>query len=54
MLKIVTDGAADMPDRWEKTYDIKVIQINIHFGGRQPRARHRGNCCLYQLIRIRR
>lgn len=32
MLRIVTDGAADMPVDWEKTYDIHVIPINIHFG----------------------
>lgn len=32
MLRIVTDGAADMPDGWGKTYDINVIPINIHFG----------------------
>jgi DegV family protein with EDD domain len=32
MLRIVTDGAADMPDGWEETYDINVIPINIHFG----------------------
>lgn len=32
MLRIVTDGAADMPIDWEKTYDINVIPINIHFG----------------------
>jgi fatty acid-binding protein DegV len=32
MLRIVTDDAANMPDDWEKTYDINVIPINIHFG----------------------
>jgi len=32
MLKIVTDGAADMPPEWEKEYDIEVIPINILFG----------------------
>jgi len=62
----MTDGAADMPGGWEKTHEINVIPINIHFGektylqfrdltnigGRQPRAWHRENCCLYQLIRI--
>jgi len=32
MLKIVTDGAADMPPEWEKEYDIQVIPINIRFG----------------------
>jgi DegV family protein with EDD domain len=32
MLRIVTDGAADMPAGWEQEYDIKVIPINIQFG----------------------
>jgi DegV family protein with EDD domain len=34
MLRIVTDGAADMPAGWEKEYDIQVIPINIQFGER--------------------
>lgn len=32
MLRIATDGAADIPTGWEKEYDLKVIPINIHFG----------------------
>jgi DegV family protein with EDD domain len=32
MLRIVTDGAADMPPGWEKEYEIDVLPINIHFG----------------------
>ena len=32
MLRIVTDGAVDMPAGWEKEYDIQVIPINIQFG----------------------
>jgi fatty acid kinase fatty acid binding subunit len=32
MLRIVTDGTADMPNGWQETYDIQVIPINIHFG----------------------
>jgi DegV family protein with EDD domain len=32
MLRIITDGAADMPPAWEKEYDIPVIPINIQFG----------------------
>jgi DegV family protein with EDD domain len=32
MLRIVTDGAADMPAAWEKDYDIQVVPINIQFG----------------------
>jgi DegV family protein with EDD domain len=32
MLRIVTDGAADMPPAWEKEYEIPIIPINIIFG----------------------
>jgi DegV family protein with EDD domain len=32
MLRIVTDGAADIPAGWEKEFDIKIVPINIHFG----------------------
>ncbi len=32
MLRIVTDGAADLPSGWEREYDIHVIPINIQFG----------------------
>jgi DegV family protein with EDD domain len=32
MLRIVTDGAADMPLVWEKEFDIQVIPVNIQFG----------------------
>ena len=32
MLRIVTDGAADMPPAWEKEFDIQVIPVNIRFG----------------------
>lgn len=32
MLRIVTDGAADVPAGWDKQYDIKIVPINIHFG----------------------
>jgi len=32
MLRIVTDGAADMPPAWEKEFDLQVIPINIRFG----------------------
>ena len=32
MLRIVTDGAADMPPAWEKEYDIPILPINIMFG----------------------
>jgi DegV family protein with EDD domain len=32
MIRIVTDGAADIPQGWDKEYDIDVIPINIQFG----------------------
>lgn len=32
MIRIVTDGAADMPSGWEQEYDIQVVPINIQFG----------------------
>jgi len=30
MLRIVTDGAADMPPNWVDKYEINIIPINIH------------------------
>jgi DegV family protein with EDD domain len=32
MLRIVTDGAADLAPGWDKEYGIDVIPINVHFG----------------------
>jgi DegV family protein with EDD domain len=32
MLRIMTDGAADMPPAWEKEYEIPMIPVNIMFG----------------------
>jgi len=32
MLRIVTDGAVDLPEQWYKEYDIQRIPINLHFG----------------------
>jgi len=32
MLRIVTDGAVDMPVEWQEEFDIQIIPINIHFG----------------------
>jgi DegV family protein with EDD domain len=32
MLRIMTDGAVDVPPAWEKEYDIQIIPINMHFG----------------------
>jgi DegV family protein with EDD domain len=32
MLRIVTDGAADMPVEWETLYQINILPLHIHFG----------------------
>lgn len=32
MLRIVTDGAADLPAGWEGEFDIQIVPVNIHFG----------------------
>lgn len=32
MLRIVTDGAADMPPEWEQEYGIKVLPLGVTFG----------------------
>jgi DegV family protein with EDD domain len=32
MIRIVTDGAADMPAGWAEEFGIEVIPVNIHFG----------------------
>ncbi|MBV6396125.1 MAG: Protein DegV [Anaerolineales bacterium] len=32
MLRLLTDGAIDVPDGWDQEYGIQVIPINIHFG----------------------
>lgn len=32
MLRIVMDGAGDLPPEWIKDYELDVIPINIHFG----------------------
>jgi DegV family protein with EDD domain len=32
MFRIVTDGAADVPQTWQQEYDIHVVPIHINFG----------------------
>lgn len=34
MLRIMTDGATDMPPEWEKEFEIPIIPVNIIFGDR--------------------
>ena len=37
MLKIVMDGAGDIPKAWLSEYDVQVIPINIHFDNKMFR-----------------
>ena len=32
MLRIVTDGAADMPEEWKEQYQIHVLPLRVNFG----------------------
>lgn len=32
MIRIVTDGSADMPEGWEQEYEIHVLPLSIQFG----------------------
>ena len=32
MLRIVTDGAADMPADWEEKYEIHILPLRVNFG----------------------
>lgn len=51
MLRIVTDGAADMPAGWEAEYDIQVIPINIQFGEKTYlQGAELSNEAFYQLV----
>ena len=34
MLRIVTDGAADLPPAWQAEFDIEMVPVNIQFGER--------------------
>jgi len=37
MLRIVMDGAGDIPEDWLSKYDIQIIPINIHFNNKMFR-----------------
>ena len=37
MLRIVMDGAGDIPEDWISKYDIQIIPINIHFNNKMYR-----------------
>lgn len=32
MLRIVTDGAADMPEEWQEKYQINILPLRVNFG----------------------
>lgn len=32
MLRIVTDGSVDMPENWQKSFDINVVPLWVNFG----------------------
>ncbi len=32
MLRVVTDGAADVPAQWQQEFDIQIVPVNIQFG----------------------
>jgi DegV family protein with EDD domain len=38
MLRIVTDGAADMPDEWQEKYLIHILPLRVHFGDKSYTA----------------
>ncbi len=51
MLRIVTDGAADMPPEWETKYDIRVLPLHIHFGDEAyTQGEHFTNADFYRLV----
>ncbi len=55
MLKIVTDGAADMPDGWEKSYDIQILPLSVRFGDRTyTQGVDLGPSNFYELVRLNR
>ena len=33
-MRIVTDSSADMPNGWDKTYEVNILPMNIQFGGK--------------------
>ncbi|GAP10548.1 protein containing EDD domain protein, DegV family [Bellilinea caldifistulae] len=55
MIKIVTDGSADMPEGWEEKYDIKIIPLSIVLG-EQTYLQYRDVTSknFYQLVREKR
>ena len=52
MLRIVTDGSVDMPDGWQREYDIHIVPIPIQFGNRTfLQGVDLSNDAFYRLIR---
>lgn len=51
MLRLVTDGAADMSKEWEREFEIHIIPINIHFGEKTYlQFRDLGNEGFYKMV----
>jgi DegV family protein with EDD domain len=55
MLRIVTDGGADMPSNWEKDFDIKILPLWVRFGERMyTQGVDVGPNNFYDLVRLNR
>jgi DegV family protein with EDD domain len=55
MLKIVTDGAADMPQGWEQRFGIHVLPLRIRFGDEELlQGRDVTSENFYQMVREKR
>lgn len=55
MLKIVTDGAADMPDGWGQKYDIHILPLRIRFGDEELlQGRDVTSKNFYSLVKLKR
>lgn len=55
MLRIVTDGAVDMPQEWEKKYDINILPLHVRFGEKSYiQGVDVGTWNFYDLVRINR
>ena len=55
MLRIVTDGGADMPESWVKDFDIKILPLWVRFGERMyTQGVDLGPNNFYDLVRLNR
>lgn len=54
MLRIVTDGAVDMPASWQEDFQIEIIPINIRFGEEEYQSgKNLTSKVFYQLVKIK-